>query len=502
MAGPTKDMVERSRSGAYIPIGKMQRSQLEATSPWSFAEKAKRLHAEDVCPDCAAEQGMKKLESVKAREEILQAASHFHGCPPPASSPKSLPVDILQAASHFHGCPQPVPSPKPLPLTVSGPKPVAVLDAIKDTGPIVVVQHEGILDRIAMDPRRGPLTRASTQRLSENLAKVSEAVAQLGSVDEHPLHQIEEDTSHMQTDKPEPQPQRPLKIKSCSMSELLDDLHAIAAGMNLDISDPTKKETVVQAPSNIIPVHPIQNNIDPTTSGPAPLNPSHVIDSQNEPHYTRGLTPRQSLLHGEDPESLLSEPTSPGPMSDTALAEAIASHERSQTSNNTIRSPPSQYVTALPTRNNSIAGPIPLPSSILRAADYSPIPTDPVAQRPSGRALASPLLRSVSRFAPGHYSSSPALQSPRSVQSPKPIKRVRLVDRWPPEHETAKSPGLATPEPDQAYIATELQRAVQEVAARERDLHKAVKEAAEMGRSLRRRVRTHGGLSGAFKEQK
>jgi hypothetical protein len=89
-------MVERSRSGAYIPVGKMQRSQLEATSPWSFAEKAKRLHAEDVCPECAAEQSMKKLESVKACDDILKAASRFHGSPqpPPPPGPEKLPTTV------------------------------------------------------------------------------------------------------------------------------------------------------------------------------------------------------------------------------------------------------------------------------------------------------------------------------------------------------------------------------------------------------------------------
>jgi hypothetical protein len=43
---------------------------------------------------------------------------------------------------------------------------------------------------------------------------------------------------------------------------------------------------------------------------------------------------------------------------------------------------------------------------------------------------------------------------------------------------------------------TELQKAVQEVAAREKELHRAVRQAAEMERVLRRRVRTRGGLGG------
>jgi hypothetical protein len=556
-------MVERSRSGAYIPVGKMQRSQSEATSPWSFAEKAKRLHAEDFCPDCAAEQRMKKLESVKtcdeilkaashfhgsaqpppqppgpeqlpttasasklesvkARDDILQAASHFHGSPqPPPPGPKELPTtdtgskpvptldvsnelesskvrdDILQAASHFHGSPQPPPPvAREISTTASGSKPVATSDFFNDTGVTVVVQHEGILDRLIIDPRRGPLTRASTQRLSENLAKVSRAVAQLGSVDEHPVEETNADAGNPQIDRTEPQPLRSPKIRSCSMSELLEDLHAIAAGMNLDISDPTKSETSMQIPSNVTPIQPTYNSYDadellsePTTPGPALVNLSHTAESHEEPHYICGLTPGQSLPHGENPESLLSEPTSPGPMSDTALGEAIAAHARNQVPIDNPPSPPSVYSTALSTRNNSIQGPIHLPSSILRATDYFPISTNTPTQRPFSRTVASPLVRTMSRFAPGHYPSTPTLPSPWSVQSPKPTKRVRAVDRWPHEHET-------TTEPDPAHIATELQKAVQEVAARERDLHMAVREAAEMERVLRRRVRARGGLGG------
>ena len=47
-------------------------------------------------------------------------------------------------------------------------------------------------------------------------------------------------------------------------------------------------------------------------------------------------------------------------------------------------------------------------------------------------------------------------------------------------------------ESDQAHIATELHKAVQEVAARERGLHRAVREAAEMERGLRRKFMMHG----------
>jgi hypothetical protein len=475
-------MVERSRSGAYIPVGKVFRSQLEATSPWSFAERAKRLHAEDVCPDCAAEQSMKRHESVKAREDTLQAASHSHR---PGSS---------------------APPPGPLLATAIGPVPVPAADLIRDTGTIVVVQHEGILDRLAVDPRRNPLDRASTQRLSENLAKASKAVAELGSVDEHPV-QTTAEPEQMHVQEPKPQPLRPLKIKSCSMSELLDDLHAIAADMNIDLSGPAKDETFVQTQGYMTPIQSPSTGFfdaegllsEPTTPGITPAKTDPIAETQEEPHYTCGRTPEPSLPHVEDTESLLSEPTSPGPMSDEALAKAIAEHVRNHASSKKSPSPPSAYVTALPTRNNSIRDPIPLPSSILRATDYSPTAAGPVTHRPSSRVTTSPLTSAAPRFVPGNYPMSPGPPSPWSIQSPKPTKRVRTMNRWPSEPEISPPPESPTSDSDQAYIATELHKAVQEVAARERDLHRAIKEAAEMERDLRRKVMARRRVGGASK---
>ena len=421
---------------------------------------------------------MKRHASAKAREDILQAASHFHGAHPPVSSPA------------------------PHPTTTSEPLPVAAVEMITDTGAIVVVQHEGILDRVAPNPRRGPLTRAPAQRLSENLAKVSKAVARLGSGDEHPV-QI-----HTSVDRLGPSPLRPRKVKSCSMSELLDELHAIAANMNIDISGPAEEVSSAQAHSYITPIGFPFTSFDaqgllsePTTTGAMPVEPNHGAELPDEIFFTRGIRPEQSLPHFEDSEGLLSEPTSPGPMSDEALGKAIADHIRSQNSNDKSPSPPSVYVTALPTRNNSMPEPVPLPSSIFRATDYSPNAAATAAQRPGSSLVVSPLSRPTPRLAPGQYPSFRQLSSPWSVRSPKPIKRVRAMKRWPPEHEISSSTGSQTSDSDQAHIATELCKAVQEVAAQERDLHRAVREAAEMERGLRRMAMMHGRKGDTSKRQ-
>lgn len=480
-SGPTKDMVERSRSGAYIPVGMTHRSQLDATSPWSFAEKAKRLHAEDVCPDCAAESSTKLKETAKARN------------------------DVMDAASHFHGSAQPDLSHTPLNAVTSKPAMAIAADFINDTGAIVVVQHEGILDRIATDTRRGPLTRDSTQRLSENLVKVSKAVAQLGSVDEHPTT-ADPDTVPAQAVMPHLKVRPVLQIKSCSMSELLEDLHTIAAGMNLDISSASRNDATTQiAGDKGIPRTPFTaEDAEELLTGPSSPDPNgqpSSVSKKNEPQYSRGLTPGQSLLHGEGAESLLSDPTSPLPANNAALAAAMALRDQTQTSIDTSRSPSSTYATALSTRNNSTLGPISLPSSGLRAADYFPSTETPPAQRPASRLPSSPLARVTPFRAPGHYPSSPNLASPRAVQSPKPSKRVRVADKWPPGQQPLHEQQSQESEAEQAQPASRLQRAMREVAAKEKDLHRAVREAAEMERSLRRRVRTHGGLSGAYRGQ-
>lgn len=77
----TKDMYERSRSGAYIPVGPACIRQMEATSPWAVATSTTRCTEltcltaeaskddEDACPDCVAELGIKKREMGKTVSE-------------------------------------------------------------------------------------------------------------------------------------------------------------------------------------------------------------------------------------------------------------------------------------------------------------------------------------------------------------------------------------------------------------------------------------------------
>ena len=330
-------------------------SQLEATSPWIFADRAKRLHVEDICPDCAAEQRYKRRESEMVSDRVLEAAAHFHGAGEPVLNPTPLNAPLSVAKAY----------------DVTGP--------IRDSGRFIVIQHEGILDRLAFDAHRGPLTRESTQRLSQNLVRVSKAVAQLGSVDEHPLPQ-DPNIAQSGSDGSQPKPQRLTKIKSCSMIELLEDLHAIAAEMNLDISGTPKHDD------------------------------------------TPRLTPGQ-----------LSEAATPRPP-----AVTIPVTEHRDPPNDATPSPLSTYVTAPSTRNNSVQAPTTLPSTVLHAADFSPSNSTPAptstststAQRSVSRFFNPPLARTKSSIVPNLSPTSP---SPWSVQSPKPINRVRISDRWLPK---------------------------------------------------------------------
>lgn len=397
-------MVEQSRSGAYIPVGMICPSQLEATSPWIFEERAKRLHAEDVCPDCAAEQGYKRRESANVSDRVLEAAARFHG----ASETKS--------------------SPKPPSSPPSNIKSPIATGPIIDSGRFIVVQHEGILDRLAYDSRRGPLTRDSTQRLSENLVKVSKAVAQLGPVDEHPQPPDKDNIQHG-IGAPAPEPQRSTKVKSCSMIELLEDLHAIAAEMDLDISDSTRFDDTPRV---------------------TPARPSVAA------------TPRPPTV-------------------------TISIPDLKYAPSNATPSPPSTYFTAPSTRNNSTQAPIGLPSTILRASDYSPSSSNPTPRQTSVRSISRLIHPSLARQNSFHTpNDSPTSPSTWPVQSPRPIKRVRVSDRWPPQQHQ-----------QQVLPLSPANRSGVEPPKSAIEVHRVLREAAEVERRPRRRARTHGDLAGA-----
>jgi len=395
-------MVEQSRSGAYIPVGMTCPSQSEATSPWFFEERAKRLHAEDVCPDCAAELGYKRRESVKVRDGVLEAAARFHGVSSPVSSP--TPMKAMPSDDKVSNATEPA----------------------NNYGRFIVVQHEGILDRLAYDTRKGPLTRESTQRLSENLVKVSKVVAQLDPIDEHPPPPVT-DKAGSGSDESQPQPTRLSKIKSCSMIELLEDLHAIAAEMDIDISDTTKLDV---------------------TPRPTPRQLSEAA------------TPRPPAVTISLPEH-----------KDTPISDATPSPLYS-----------SSYATAPSTRDTSVQGPVHLPSTILRATDYSPSDATPAALRPISRVLDPSLSRRTPFHSPDLSPTSPS--SPWSVQSPKPIKRVRVSDRWPPQEQQQQVLPLSIPN----HTGAEQPKSASEV-------HRFMREAAEVERRLRR-ARTNGDLGG------
>lgn len=408
-------MVERSRSGAYIPVGMIHRSQLEATSPWCFLERAKRSHAEDVCPDCAAERDLKIQEAKR----------------PPDATPLAGPQPQYPASTATVAA-------TPAKLT---PKAIET-ELPNNTGAIVVIRHEGTLDRVVTDPRRGPLTRDSTRRLSDNLVKVSKAVAELGSVDEHKVL-VEENNVQPTVVKAEPPNQRSRSLTTDSMSDLLQSLHEIAGEMSIDLTK--------------------------------------AVEEDARAETKRVSLSRQSLLLGEDADSLLTAPTTPVPLSETVTAAAPPSKSP--------QSPSSTYVTALSSRKHSLQSPTGLPSSILRAADYAPSSSTPASQQPVNRLAKSSSTNTVLRPPPGHFPLTPAPLSPWSIKSPEPVKHERVVDQWPPQQHSQLSSSLPTPYKGKQVVS----RA---------ELHEAVQEAAAIERSLRRRVKTHGGLNGAYKGQK
>lgn len=67
-------MLERSRSGAYIPVGMSQKRQMDATSPWAVGLAA-TAKGEQVCPDCAAERAIRRREGAAEAAAEKRTAS-------------------------------------------------------------------------------------------------------------------------------------------------------------------------------------------------------------------------------------------------------------------------------------------------------------------------------------------------------------------------------------------------------------------------------------------
>nr|POE77370.1 hypothetical protein CFP56_09017 [Quercus suber] len=187
---PTNDMTEKSRSGAYIPVGLRKRRQIEATSPWAVTNgeltNKKGSHI-DVCPDCIAELALKRKEINEGTTSLL-AAQHG-GSPSPASpSPMTALKDNMQPGVSSQ--PQAVSPLTSAELTkhlklvqhhtfqayqITGHSLVA-LQNISDEVDAAIFRRERKLERVSLNPCLTSTPSLILQKLSKQLLDVSRAL--------------------------------------------------------------------------------------------------------------------------------------------------------------------------------------------------------------------------------------------------------------------------------------------------------------------------------------
>ena len=173
----TKDMI-KSRSGTYHPTGLTQRRQMEATSPWIVPHRtltgpdaSKSSAGSDACPDCVTELNIKRRELLNdsvatvKRPVDLSRTTLSSAFAAPTTSPKhqrvtSTEVSVITEESEDEN-----------------------LITVKDLGEgldAIIVEHKGDLRRIVVNNRHGMPTVDTLQRLSRELAKVSDSIAFAG----------------------------------------------------------------------------------------------------------------------------------------------------------------------------------------------------------------------------------------------------------------------------------------------------------------------------------
>ena len=187
----TKDMVEKSRTGAYLPTGLNARRQMEATSPWVVADVKPRLigcqgSRSDACPDCVAELGIKRREVM--RTQMQYEGARVRGSPQeaPRQTTHRVPrgmdfTDGSHTLSPVTRQAAPVPSTHRQRhdnnSTNTTDDALVVTQDLADGLDAVIFEHGGELERVVLSRKIAKPTVEAMQRLSRDLLSVSHTLA-------------------------------------------------------------------------------------------------------------------------------------------------------------------------------------------------------------------------------------------------------------------------------------------------------------------------------------
>lgn len=168
-ARPTTDMVERGRSGAYVPTGMTVRRQVEATSQWAVTSRTlTKPQGNDACPDCVAELGIRRREAIQTVMRSTDASEHLST--PTRPTPFRMSTDSTTQYPHrLHDI-----------SNSSTDNTGDDLVMVQDLGEgldAAIFERGGELERLIMNSRLARPTVDVMQKLSKELLAVSNRLA-------------------------------------------------------------------------------------------------------------------------------------------------------------------------------------------------------------------------------------------------------------------------------------------------------------------------------------
>ena len=229
----TRDMLAKSRSGAYIPTGLNTRRQMEATSPWVVPSKSltrtvpsssSQGSGSDPCPDCLTELNIKRREWYGSTDTV-KTPTHHHA-PPTTSSMATQPsASTNQHSLHSRGM-----------SNLSSEDEDKDLVTSKDLGDrfdAIIMEHRGELRRVVLNARHGKATMETMQRLSRELANVSNSIAFVGVGDSHGFVNRNQGLRESAI-LVEAKSMRGRDVRTSSVSDLLDMIDQAASDIHLN----------------------------------------------------------------------------------------------------------------------------------------------------------------------------------------------------------------------------------------------------------------------------
>ncbi|KAI5258847.1 hypothetical protein E4T42_00549 [Aureobasidium subglaciale] len=175
-------------SDAYITIAPMIRQQVDPLSPWSVGNRLAKTSgttvSPDACPDCLAEKNILKRETeITIRTPQVQPNHHVRSASSSIFTERGTPPDSTQSSNVLVGTTIDNQTIKIPGATISDLPPDkfggVVATDLGDLIDAIIVEHSGSLGKVISNIRNGMPDSAWTQKLSRDLAKVSEAVASL-----------------------------------------------------------------------------------------------------------------------------------------------------------------------------------------------------------------------------------------------------------------------------------------------------------------------------------